>query len=65
MNIKKFNADYKDKDSQWEDYIQKDIALAGKVNVRGTPTFYINGKKTNARDLAGFKREIDQILNNL
>ena len=65
LNMKKFNADYKDKDSQWEDYIQKDIVLAGKVNVRGTPTFYINGKKTNARDLAGFKREIDQILNNL
>jgi len=63
LNVKKFLADYKNKDAQWEDYIQKDIALAGQVNVRGTPTFYINGKKTNARDVASFKREIDQILN--
>jgi len=63
LNVKKFMADYKNKDEQWEDYIQKDIALASQVNVRGTPTFYLNGKKTNARDVNGFKREIDQILN--
>lgn len=65
LNIKKFKADYKNKDEQWEDYIRKDMELASKVNVRGTPTFYLNGKKTNARDVASFKREIDQILNNL
>jgi len=63
LNVKKFNADYKNKDGQWEGYIQKDIDLASQVNVRGTPTFYINGKKTNARDVNSFKREIDQILN--
>jgi len=63
LNVKKFQADYKDKDGQWEDYIRKDMALASQVNVRGTPTFYLNGKKTNARDLNSFKREIDQILN--
>jgi len=65
LNVKKFLADYKNKDRQWEDYIQKDITMASQVNVRGTPTFYINGKKTNARDVNSFKREIDQILNNL
>jgi len=64
LNVKKFLADYKNKDGQWESYIQKDITLASQVNVRGTPTFYINGKKTNARDVNSFKREIDQILNN-
>jgi len=64
LNIKKFKADYESKDAQWEDYIQKDMALAVQVNVRGTPTFYINGKKTTARDVSSFKREIDQILNN-
>jgi len=63
LNVKKFLADYRNKDAQWEDLIQKDISLAGQVNVRGTPTFYINGKKTNARDVPSLKREIDQILN--
>jgi protein-disulfide isomerase len=64
LNVKAFLADYKNKDGQWENSIQKDIDLASQVNVRGTPTFYINGKKTNARDFNSFKREIDQILNN-
>lgn len=42
---------------------QKDLALGQNVDVGGTPTFYINGRKTNARDFAGWKREVDQILN--
>lgn len=64
LDVKKFIEDYKNKDGQWEDYIQRDIDLASKVGVRGTPTFYINGKKTNARDVNSFKKEIDRILNN-
>ncbi|MFC1510751.1 DsbA family protein [Candidatus Omnitrophota bacterium] len=46
----------------WEEYIQKDKALAQKVGVSGTPTFMINGRKTNARDVASFKNEIKAIL---
>lgn len=63
LDMKKFNADLKNKDQQWEDYIQKDIALGSQVDVRGTPTFYLNGKKTNARDANSFKTQIDAILN--
>jgi len=62
LNVKKFLADYKEKDAQWERYIQEDTALGSRVGVRGTPTFYINGRKTNARDLNAWKREIDKIL---
>jgi protein-disulfide isomerase len=40
------------------------MELGNKVEVRGTPTFYLNGKKTMARSLEGFKKEIDEILNN-
>ena len=65
LNVAKFKKDYKEKDALWEKYIQADMALAGKVNVRGTPTFYINGRKTRARDFAAFKAEIDKILNEL
>jgi len=62
LNVDKFMKDYKDKDSQWEDLIKKDLELAQRADARGTPTYYINGRKTMARDLAGFKTEIDQIL---
>jgi protein-disulfide isomerase len=55
-------ADYKNKDAQWEKQIQDDMQLAGSVDVRGTPTFYLNGRKTNARDLNSFKAQIDPIL---
>jgi len=62
LNVDKFLKDYKNKDAKWEDYIKKDMALGTEVGVRGTPTFYINGRKTAARDVASWKREIDQIL---
>lgn len=62
LNVDQFMKDYKEKDAQYEAKITKDISLGGQVAVQGTPTFYLNGKKTNARDLASFKTEIDQIL---
>ncbi|MCA9401045.1 MAG: thioredoxin domain-containing protein [Candidatus Omnitrophica bacterium] len=62
LNVKKFKKDLKDNDEKYEEYIQKDMELASKVTVRGTPTMFLNGKKTNARDFAGYKREIDQLL---
>ena len=62
LNVNKFWKDYQGKDAQWEKYIQDDIDLGNQVQVRGTPTFYINGRKTNARDVAGWKAEIEQAL---
>jgi len=63
LDVKKFTDDYTKKDAQWEDLIKADLDLGQKVDVRGTPTFYINGRKTMARDLNGFKQEIDALLN--
>lgn len=62
LNVEKFLKDYKDKDAQWEKYIQADIELGNKIQVRGTPTFFLNGRKTNARDVAGWNSEIEQAL---
>lgn len=62
LDVEKFMGDYKNKDAQWEGYINKDMSLSTQVSVRGTPTFYINGRKTNARDFNSLKKEIDQIL---
>jgi protein-disulfide isomerase len=62
LNYDKLMADYKNKDAQWEKQIQDDMQLAAQADVRGTPTFYLNGRKTNARDLSSFKAQIDPIL---
>jgi len=64
LNVKKFQKDYKDKDVQWQEHIQKDISLGNKVEVRGTPTIYLNGRKTKARNIDSLKSEIELILNN-
>ncbi len=62
LNMDKFNKDMQD--TKWDSMIEADMTLGSKVDVRGTPTFYINGRKTTARDLNGWKREIENILSN-
>ena len=62
LDYNKLMVDYKNKDAQWEKQIQDDMQSATRADVRGTPTFYLNGRKTNARDLNSFKAEIDPIL---
>jgi len=61
LNFNKLMDDYKNKDAQWEKIIKDDMELADRVNVHGTPTFFINGRKTSARDLNSYKTEIDKI----
>ncbi|MBP9853309.1 MAG: thioredoxin domain-containing protein [Candidatus Omnitrophica bacterium] len=62
LDVTKFSEDLKNNDAKYEDMIQKDIQLGGQVGVRGTPSFYMNGKVTNARDFNALKTEIDVIL---
>lgn len=62
LNVDKFLKDLKEKDADYEKIINADMELGQKVDVRGTPTFYINGRKTTARDLDGVKHEIENIL---
>lgn len=59
LNVKKFMKDWKDKDAQWEEIIKADAELTQKSEVRGTPAFFINGKKARSRDAEGFKKEIE------
>lgn len=62
LDVKKFNSDLKGKDAQWERLIEEDIAAANKAQVRGTPTFFINGRFMQGRNLEDFKAAIDKIL---
>jgi len=63
LNIKKYEEDLKNNDAQWEKQIAEEFALGEKIDVRGTPTYYLQGKKTRARTPEDFKKTIDAILN--
>ncbi len=62
LNEQKLTDDLKNNDARYEAQIKADMDLGAQVDVRGTPTFYINGKKTAARDFNGFKAQIDVLL---
>lgn len=64
LDEKKFWKDYTEKAAQYDEIIKKDMQLGSQIDVRGTPTYYINGKKTVARDVNSYKREVDAILGN-
>ena len=63
INSDEFVQKLQDQDEQLEQVIQKDMATAGKADVGGTPTFFVNGKRTMARTAEDLKKQIDQILN--
>jgi hypothetical protein len=56
--------------NQWNDHrfitviieIKEDMKLSSRSDERGTPTFFLSGKKSNVRDLNKWKAEIDAIL---
>jgi len=62
MDANRFEKDLKEKDAQWEKLIEEDLTAGKEAEVMGTPTFYINGKRTEARTVEEFKKEIDQLL---
>jgi len=62
LDYTKLMNDVKNKDAEYEKRISDDTVLGGQVDVQGTPTFFLNGKKTQARDFNSFKAEIDKIL---
>jgi len=62
LNVAKFKKDLEVNDEAWSALIDKDYALGMGVDVSGTPTFFIQGKKTTARTIEKLKAEIDAIL---
>ena len=61
VDYNKLTADMKNNEAKYEQQIAEELALGSKSDVRGTPTFFINGKKTMARDTAGFKAAVDKL----
>ncbi len=62
LNVARFQKDLKDKDATYEKIIESDLELGSKVDVMGTPTFFLNGKKSASRTADAWKAEIEAVL---
>ena len=63
LDVGKFTKDIQDNSAAWDKRFDAETELGGNVGVRGTPTYFLNGKQTMARDVNQWKTEIDAILN--
>ena len=60
LDMKKFDADMNSDEVKKQ--IQDEIQQGNAASVRGTPTFFINGKLAMNRSVDGFKAQIDEEL---
>jgi protein-disulfide isomerase len=61
LDAKKFWKDYKNNDAKYEAMIQADMDLGMKAaNVRGTPSFFLNGWKLSQRSVEAVKQMIKE-----
>lgn len=61
INADQLIADLKNNDAAYEAQIQADEQIAGQVDVRGTPTFFLDGKKSDNRSPEEWKRAIEAL----
>jgi protein-disulfide isomerase len=60
LDMKKFDADMASPET--EKVVRADLAEGQTVDVRGTPTMFINGKRVMNRSLEGMKAMVDEEL---
>jgi protein-disulfide isomerase len=60
LNTKKFETDWNSDDVKKQ--VDEELAQGQKVDVRGTPSFFINGKVAQNRSVDGFKAQIEEEL---
>jgi protein-disulfide isomerase len=60
LDVRKFDADMNS--DAVKKQVDTELALGQTVNVRGTPSFFINGKVARNRSVDGFKAQIDDEL---
>jgi protein-disulfide isomerase len=60
LDVKKWEADMNSDAIKKE--VEADLALGQKSDVRGTPSFFVNGKIAQNRSVDGFKAQIDTEL---
>ncbi len=60
LDMKKFEADQASDEVKKQ--VDEELALGAKSDVRGTPSFFVNGKLAQNRSVEGFKTQIDAEL---
>ncbi|MEB2283593.1 MAG: hypothetical protein B6D46_15100 [Polyangiaceae bacterium UTPRO1] len=60
LDMKKFEADWNS--DAVKKQVEEDLALGSRSDVRGTPSFFVDGKIVQNRTLDGFKAQIDAEL---
>lgn len=60
LDVKKWEADMNSDETKKE--VDADLALGSKSDVRGTPSFFVNGKIAQTRSVDGFKTQVDNEL---
>jgi protein-disulfide isomerase len=60
LDMKKFEADQNSDEVKKQ--VDEELALGAKSDVRGTPSFFVNGKIAQNRTVEGFKAQIDAEL---
>lgn len=60
LDMKKFEADMNSDEVKKQ--VEEELALGAKSDVRGTPSFFVNGKIAQNRTVDGFKAQIDTEL---
>lgn len=60
LDMKKFEADMNSDEVKKQ--VEEELALGAKSDVRGTPSFFVNGKIAQNRTVDGFKAQIDAEL---
>jgi protein-disulfide isomerase len=64
LDLARFRKDLKEKRAQYDARIEKDLQQGNDVDVRGTPTLYLNGKKLDPRQrsLEAMSAAIESLL---
>ena len=65
LKVDQFLKDLKGRDADFEKKISADMELGSKVNVQGTPTYFVNGKMTHGLPPEMWKSKIEAALNDL
>jgi len=59
LDVKRFKADLEKNKAVYDKRIDADVQLGTGVDVRGTPTIYVGGKKVRVRTVEGMAAMID------
>ena len=64
LDVARYKKDLEAKKADYEKRVEADLALGQIVDVRGTPSLYVGGKKVRVRTVEGMAAMIDEQLKN-